>query len=126
MMVWVTTNLDTNLVIPADSHILIGQLQGRLAVLTVYGLSGCKLMSFLLLTLQYLCFSIAGDIAGHHRSMFPEHGTVSCVRLIMSVTTAGELMQDFAAAAHFKLSGETVLDFCSKFLNSTSSDQMTL
>lgn len=71
-MVWVTTNLDTNLVIPADSHILIGQLQG--------------------------------DIAGHHRSMFPEHGSVSCVRLIMSVTTAGELMQDFAAAAHFTLS----------------------
>ena len=36
MMVWVTTNLDTNLVIPADSHILIGQLQGRLVVLTAY------------------------------------------------------------------------------------------
>ena len=48
--------------------------------------------------------------------MFPEHGTVSCVRLIMSVTTAGELMQDFAAAAHFKLSGETISDFDSKFL----------
>ena len=36
MMVWVTTNLDTNLVITADSHILIGQLQGRLVVLTAY------------------------------------------------------------------------------------------